>query len=284
MIRTVPRLTVFASLLAAVSALAAAPVEPQPALFPPADLMRIGVYYYPEAWPAAEWPRDIANMKTMGLEFVHMGEFAWAFMEPQEGKFDFAWLDRCVQLCADQGLKVVLCTPSAAPPVWLTQAHPEVLMVDASGRRMQHGSREQACWNVAAYRTYVARIDEELGRRYGHDPRVWGWQIDNELSHYGKEPCYCDACQAAFRTWLRKKYGTIDALNRDWGNAFWSLKYRILTRSASPTSRSSSRSRTRMPCSMPGAGSPMRRPTTCASKPACSARRSTHSNGSPRTS
>ena len=81
--------------------------------------MRIGVYYYPEAWPSNQWARDIANIKKLNLEFVHMGEFAWAFMEPKEGKFDFAWLDRNIQLCADQGLKVVLCTPSPTPPVWL---------------------------------------------------------------------------------------------------------------------------------------------------------------------
>ena len=199
--------------------------DPTPTLFPPADLMRIGVYYYPEAWPSDQWPRDIANMKQMGLEFVHMGEFAWAFMEPQEGKFDFDWLERNVQLCADHGLKVVLCTPSPAPPVWLTQAHPEVLVIDANGRRMQHGTRQQACWNVATYRKYVAQIDEELGKRFGHDPSVWGWQLDNELSHYGKEPCYCDACQASFRAWLAKKYGTIAELNRAWGDAFWSQMY-----------------------------------------------------------
>jgi beta-galactosidase len=225
MIRSIRQLWWAGLLIVAALARGAAPADPQPEFFPPADLMRIGVYYYPEAWPAEQWPRDIANMKQMGLEFVHMGEFAWAFMEPQEGRFDFDWLERNVQLCADQGLKVVLCTPSAAPPVWLTQTHPDVLVVDANGRRMQHGTREQACWNVDTYRKYVAQIDEELGRRFGHDPRVWGWQIDNELSHYGKEPCYCDACQAGFRAWLAKKYGTIAELNRAWGDAFWSQLY-----------------------------------------------------------
>src|ERR1035437_2312146 len=80
---------------------------PVPA-FSRADLMRIGVYYYPEAWPSNQWARDIANIKKLNLEFVHMGEFAWAFMEPEEGKFDFEWLDRNIQLCAEQGLKVVL--------------------------------------------------------------------------------------------------------------------------------------------------------------------------------
>ena len=167
--------------------------------------MRIGVYYYPEAWPSNQWARDIANIKKLNMEFVHMGEFAWAFMEPEEGKFDFDWLERNVQLCADQGLKVVLCTPSPAPPVWLTQKHPEVCMVDANGRRMLHGTRQQACWSVETYREYVGKITDELGKRFGNDPRVWGWQLDNELSHYGKEPCYCDACQAKFRAWLRNQ-------------------------------------------------------------------------------
>src|SRR6516164_2583061 len=107
--------------------------------FPRSDLMRIGVYYYPEAWPSNQWARDIANIKKLNLEFVHMGEFAWAFMEPEEGRFDFAWLDRNIQLCADQGLKVVLCTPSPTPPVWLSEEHPEILMVNADGRTMLHG-------------------------------------------------------------------------------------------------------------------------------------------------
>jgi beta-galactosidase len=90
---------------------------------------------------------------------------------------------------------------------------------------MQHGSREHACWSVPAYREYVGKIVTELAKRFGNDPRVWGWQIDNELSHYGKRYCYCDFCQAKFRVWLREKYGTIDRLNRDWGDAFWSQTY-----------------------------------------------------------
>jgi beta-galactosidase len=193
--------------------------------FNDADLTKIGVYYYPEAWPSNQWARDIANIKKMGLEFVHMGEFAWAFMEPREGEFSFDWLERNVQLCADQGLKVVLCTPSPAPPAWLVEGHPEVLMIDAQGRRMQHGSREHACWSRDLYRQYVEKIDVELARRFGQNPAVWGWQIDNELSHYGKDFCYCDACTAKFRAWLKEKYGTVEKLNEDWGNAFWSQMY-----------------------------------------------------------
>ena len=205
--------------------------------FPQADLMQIGVYYYPEAWPSNQWARDIANIKKLHLEFVHMGEFAWAFMEPEEDKFDFDWLERNVQLCADQGLKVILCTPSPTPPVWLTQEHPEVCMVDAYGRRMLHGTRQQACWSVQTYRDYVGKIVEELGKRFGNDPRVWGWQLDNELSHYGKEPCYCDACQAKFRAWLKNKYGTIEKLNDAWGDAFWSQMYQNFDQIRIPNQR-----------------------------------------------
>jgi beta-galactosidase len=193
--------------------------------FPPADLMQIGVYYYPEAWPAEQWSRDIANIKQLSMEFVHLGEFAWAFLEPTEGKFDFDWLERNVQLAHEQGLKVLLCTPTPAPPIWLTEAHPEVLMLDAHGRRMVHGTRQHACWSVDVYRQYVAKIVHELGRRYGTDPRVWGWQLDNELTHYGKEPCFCASCQHKFQAWLERKYVTIAALNRDWGNQFWSQLY-----------------------------------------------------------
>lgn len=193
--------------------------------FPAQQMMNIGVYYYPEAWPENQWVRDIANIKKMGMEFVHMGEFAWAFMEPKDGQFQFDWLEKNVELCAKQGLKVVLCTPSPTPPVWLVREHPEVLMIDALGRRMDHGSREHACWIQPKYREHVAGIVDQLGRRFANNPAVWGWQIDNELSHYGKDYCYCDVCRDQFRAWLKNKYGTIANLNRDWGNAFWSQIY-----------------------------------------------------------
>jgi beta-galactosidase len=199
--------------------------QPAPPFFAASNLTQVGVYYYPEAWPSNQWHRDIANIKRLGFEFVHMGEFAWAMMEPVDGKINLDWLERNVGLCADQGLKVVLCTPSATPPAWLTQRHPEVLMVDARGRRMAHGSRQHACWSVDTYRRYAGRITEALGKRFGQDARVWGWQLDNELSHYGKEYCYCDACATKFRAWLQRKYNTLGNLNRDWGNTFWSQVY-----------------------------------------------------------
>jgi beta-galactosidase len=202
-------------------ALYAAPAD----WFKPADMMTIGVYYYPEAWPESQWARDHANIRKLGMEFVHMGEFAWYFMEPEEGRYDFDWLEKNVALAAQNGLKVILCTPSATPPIWLTRKHPEILMVDAAGRRMNHGSREQADWSSPVYRAYVEKIVTELGKRFGHDSRVWGWQLDNELSHYGKDYSYSSAATARFREWLHRKYGTIDRLNDDWGGRFWSMMY-----------------------------------------------------------
>ena len=117
--------------------------------FPPSDMMTIGVYYYPEAWPEAQWGRDMANMRKLGMEFVHMGEFAWYFMEPEEGKYRLDWLEKNVDLAAANGLKVILCTPSATPPIWLTRKHPEILMVDCDrpadeSRRARAGRLELA--------------------------------------------------------------------------------------------------------------------------------------------
>jgi beta-galactosidase len=193
--------------------------------FPPADMTTVGVYYYPEAWPEAQWPRDMANIRKLGMEFVHMGEFAWYFMEPEEGKYQFDFLEKNIELAARNGLKVILCTPSATPPIWLARQHPEILMVDATGRRMNHGGREQADWSSPLYRTYVTRVVTEMAKRFGHNPHVWGWQLDNELSHYGKQYSYSPAATRKFREWLREKYGTIDRLNTDWGGRFWSLMY-----------------------------------------------------------
>src|ERR1700761_9536302 len=123
--------------------------------FPRERLMSIGVYYYPEAWPESQWERDISNIKKLGFEYIHLAEFAWAFMEPSEGQYNFAWLDRVIALAQQHGLKVVLCTPSATPPAWLSAKRPEILMVNAEHMQMQHGSREQADWSSSVYRRYV---------------------------------------------------------------------------------------------------------------------------------
>ena len=188
------------------------------------NLMLVGTYYYPEQWPEAQWERDIKKMAELGFDFTHYGEFAWAAMEPEEGQYNFAWLDRAVELAAKNNMKVILCTPSPTPPAWLTTQHPDVLMVNDDGRTIQHGARQQASWSSEKYRKFVEEIVTQLAKRYGDNKAVWGWQIDNEPSHYGKFD-YSENAQERFREWLKEKYKTIDALNKTWGTAFWSLTY-----------------------------------------------------------
>jgi beta-galactosidase len=190
--------------------------------FPKADLMKIGVYYYPEHWPSDQWERDFRKMAELGFEFTHFGEFAWAFLEPAEGKFDFEWLDRVIDLASRAGLKVVLCTPTPCPPAWMGEKYPEIYLVGGDGRRLEHGTRANGSLASDVFRRATKRIVEELARRYGRDERVWGWQLDNEPSAPAD---YSPAARAKFQSWLERKYGTIDALNKAWGGNFWSTKY-----------------------------------------------------------
>ena len=189
------------------------------------SLISPGVYYYPEQWPESQWERDFRNMADCGFEFTHFGEFAWSSMEPEDGTFDFGWLDKAVGMAAAQGLKVIMCTPTPTPPAWLTHRHPDVLVVNSSGQRIEHGARQQASWASELYRKYVRRIVTALAERYGDNPAVIGWQIDNEPSHYSFSYDYSENAQRNFRRWLQRKYGDIDSLNHVWGNAFWSQTY-----------------------------------------------------------
>ncbi len=187
--------------------------------------MNVGVYYYPEHWPRKQWQRDLANIAKMGFDFTHFGEFAWAFMEPQEGKFDFEWLDEAVEIAAENGLKVIMCTPTPTPPAWMAEKYPQILMTNSDGKVVKHSTRQHISWSSAKYREFTEKIVKKLAERYGQDERIWGWQIDNEPSHYGLREDYGDAAQARFRQWLENKYKTIQRLNEVWGTKFWSQRY-----------------------------------------------------------
>ncbi len=187
--------------------------------------MKLGVCYYPEHWPAERWPLDAQMMAAAGLDYVRIGEFAWTLMEPAEGRFDWAWLDRAIATLAAGGLRVILGTPTAAPPAWLTHDYPDVLPVDAEGRTRNSGTRRHYCPTSPTYRRHSARIVQAMAERYGAHPAVAGWQIDNEFGCHDTVRCYCDRCTAAFRAWLQRTYGTLDALNEAWGAVFWSQTY-----------------------------------------------------------
>lgn len=196
------------------------------ALLATEELLPFGAYYYPEHWPQEQWARDIRKMADLGFHFIHMGEFAWANLEPEEGRFTFDWLDTCVAEAGRNGLRVVLCTPTPCPPAWLTEKHPEILNVNDAGMRSAHGgNRLHANQAHPAFKFYIRRMVEALGERYGRNPAVWGWQLDNE-PHVSTLYDYSDFAQGHFREWLQRRYGNdIWKLNEAWGMAFWSGTY-----------------------------------------------------------
>jgi beta-galactosidase len=177
--------------------------------------------YNPEQWPEEVWAEDVALMRRAGVTAVTVGVFSWSWLEPDEGRYEFGWLDRVLDLMHDNGIGVVLATPTAAPPPWFSLAHPDALPVTADGVRLTHGSRDTYCVSAPAYRAACRRMAVELARRYGRHPAVVLWHVHNE---YGTR-CYCDHVAAAFQRWLRARYGALERLNEAWTTAFWSQRY-----------------------------------------------------------
>ena len=163
-------------------------------------------------------------MRELGFSVVRVAEFAWSIFEPEEGTFSFELFDRAIDLAHEHGLKVILGTPTATPPAWLTHKYPEVLNVTQNGVQYQHGTRRHTNYNAPVYRELSARIVRKLAEHYGEHPAVIGWQLDNELN-CEVDVFYSEADQVAFRGWLEQKYGTLDTLNRAWGTVFWNQTY-----------------------------------------------------------
>ena len=187
--------------------------------------MKLGVCYYPEQWPVSYWQRDAQRMVEMGISYVRIAEFTWSLIEPQMGQWNWQWLDQIIEILAAQGLKIVLCTPTATPPKWLVDAHPEILPIDALGHIKHFGSRRHYCFSSQVYRQHSKRISQAMVDRYGQHEAVVAWQTDNEYGcHFTVESFSKDAA-LAFRVWLKEKYGTIQALNKAWANIFWSQSY-----------------------------------------------------------
>jgi beta-galactosidase len=186
--------------------------------------MTAGVCYYPEHWPKEMWRDDLRRIREAGISVIRIAEFAWTIFEPAEGTFSFDFFDEFLAVAEEEGIKVIFGTPSATPPAWLTEKYPEVLNARKDGVLLRHGGRRHYNYNSPVYRKLTARIVEQLARHYGQHPCLVGWQIDNELNCETSE-FYSEADHAAFRSFLKEKYGTLDALNDAWGTVFWSETY-----------------------------------------------------------
>lgn len=191
-----------------------APVPPPPAIL-------LGAAWYPEQWPESRWDADLTLMQQAGVRMVRIGEFAWSRMEPSEGNYDLDWLDRAINAAAKHGIYTVLGTPTAAPPAWLTQKYPETLRMYEDGRRAEHGNRQQFNFANPKYRELARDIAERMAKRFGHNPWVLGWQIDNEYADVSFDP----DTKAQFQRWLKARYGTLNNLNARWTTSYWSETY-----------------------------------------------------------
>ena len=212
----------FAALAVSFSSIVPSPCAQEP--LPPAPrkpALLLGAAWYPEQWPESRWEADLALMQAAHINFVRVGEFAWSSMEPKEGDFELGWMERAVRAAEKHGIAVVMGTPSAAPPAWLTQKYPETLRTMEDGRKDEHGNRQQFDWSDPKYRELARTMAEKMAERFGHDPNVIGWQIDNE---YANES-YGAATDAQFQAWLKAKYGTLDNLKTRWTTAYWSETY-----------------------------------------------------------
>ncbi|MCI2400356.1 beta-galactosidase [Aliiroseovarius subalbicans] len=185
----------------------------------------LGCCYYPEHWPRAVWEDDARRMADAGLTWVRIGEFAWSRLEREPGTFTFDWLDEAFEVLGKAGLKVVLGTPTATPPRWMLDRHPDMLAVDAAGQPRKFGSRRHYCFSHEGYRAEAARITRALAERYGRNSHLGAWQTDNEYGCHDTILSYSDAARRAFQDWLSQRYQSVDALNRAWGNVFWSMEY-----------------------------------------------------------
>ena len=184
-------------------------------------MFTFGVDYYPEHWPEERWPIDARLMAEAGFNITRLAEFAWSRLEPQEGTFDFTWLDRAIDILADRDLKVILGTPTASPPPWLMQSNQDLYRVDEQGRKLTYGNRREYCPNHPLYHKRTRAIVQAMGEHYAENPNVVGWQIDNEFG----DRCYCAVCREAFQRWLQARYSALDMLNEAWGTIFWSHVY-----------------------------------------------------------
>jgi beta-galactosidase len=186
--------------------------------------LSFGVDWYPEQWDERMWASDADRMRAYGIDVARIMEFAWSLLEPSKGRYDFSLFDRAIYVLAERGIGVILGTPTATFPAWLLDEG-DVLQVARNGTKRDFGTRRMGCYNSPAYREASRGIVEACAERYGRDPRVVGWQVDNEFGHEGSDRCVCDSCKEAWHAWLAVRYGSTDAMNAEWGSVFWGASF-----------------------------------------------------------
>lgn len=184
--------------------------------------MRMGVDYYPEHWERSMWETDADLMQETGISVVRLAEFSWSRLEPEEGLYNFEWLDEAVEIFAQRGIDVVLCTPTNCAPLWLYEKYPETVQVGRDGKRIATGVRGHRCYNSPVFRKKVKAVITKMAEHYAKNQSVIAWQIDNELE---ANFCCCEYCAEAFRSWMKNRYKTLEAVNRAHGNNVWSGEY-----------------------------------------------------------
>src|SRR3984957_12639313 len=193
--------------------------------------MYFGVDYYPEHWifpyggtaekPESEWERDAELMVAAGVNVVRMGEFTWGLCEPKECEYNFDWLKRAMDVIGKAGIKIVLGTPTAAPPLWLAQKYPEILPIDEKGLTRHEGTRRACCLNSNVYWDYSQRIVRAIATALGKHPQLIAWQIDNGLGGHLSEFSFNDQTKRDWHSWLKAKYETVERFNEQAGTRHW---------------------------------------------------------------
>ena len=193
--------------------------------------------YNPEQWldNPEILEKDIELFQKAGINEVTMGVFSWAVLEPREGEYDLEWMRRIIDRLYENGIRVILATPTGARPKWMADRYPEVLRVNDRGQRDYFGQRHNHCNSSPVFREKVRRIDRKLSEAFGRHPGVIAWHLSNELAGCAHD-CFCPLCQEKFREYLREKYGTIEALNKAWATTFWSHTYNDFDQIEAPSS------------------------------------------------
>lgn len=173
--------------------------------------------YNPDQWPEEIWEEDMRLFKKAGINIVTLPVFSWAKLQPSEDTYNFVWLDKIMNLIAQNGMHVCLATSTAAQPAWMSKKYPEILPVDIAGHKRTHGARVNFCPNSKVYRKYSIALAKNLAERYKNHPALMIWHIGNEYGNY----CYCEHCAEEFREWVKARYGTIDEVNKKWNMSFW---------------------------------------------------------------